>query len=119
MPYKFTRSHPLQQITQRNKGRERFVAKQRGGCPALASSHIFQVSAAFLHSSYHTFFCATNPLSRIIVTLVWLFWPIRISNLSLQVALTLLIEIQNAFPVGPLCVSVNIYFDNTITDCIV
>ena len=57
-----------------------------------------------------------DPDSRIVKFLVWFLGSIRVTDLSLQISLVLLVEQPQSVPVGPLSVGVDIHLDDSIVD---
>jgi len=62
----------------------------------------------------HGFLSSSDPNPGIVVLLVGLVLSIRISNLSLKVTLVLLVEQPQTVPVSPLCVCVDVHFDDSV-----
>ena len=57
-----------------------------------------------------------DPDSGIVKFLVWFLGSIRVTDLSLQISLVLLVEQPQSVPVGPLSVGVDVHLDDSIVD---
>mmetsp|Transcript_39137 Transcript_39137/g.103914 ORF Transcript_39137/g.103914 Transcript_39137/m.103914 type:complete len:228 (+) Transcript_39137:352-1035(+) len=71
-----------------------------------------EVDTAFPHTVHHGQLSLSQPLSRVVMTLVGLVSTVRVSNLCLKVPLLLLVEILDSLPICPLGVSVHVHFHN-------
>merc|ERR1712232_495370 len=78
-----------------------------------ASSDVVEIGAAFLDALDHGELRFTNPLTRVVVALVWLIRSIWVADLSLKVALLGLVKVEQTLPVRPLGVSVHVHLHNT------
>mmetsp|Transcript_22783 Transcript_22783/g.41551 ORF Transcript_22783/g.41551 Transcript_22783/m.41551 type:complete len:248 (-) Transcript_22783:524-1267(-) len=77
-------------------------------------SEVLQVLAALDHAIAHGHLGFADPLTRIVVALVWLVLALWVAYLTLQVALLGLVELEESLPVSPLSVCVHIHFDNSV-----
>merc|ERR1712039_758786 len=70
---------------------------------------LVQVLVRHTYTVTHGLLAATDPLARVIVALVRLVLTLRVADLALQVAALRLVEFEEAFPIGPLRVSVHVH----------
>mmetsp|Transcript_130347 Transcript_130347/g.316665 ORF Transcript_130347/g.316665 Transcript_130347/m.316665 type:complete len:306 (-) Transcript_130347:343-1260(-) len=67
----------------------------------------------------HRLLAGAQRHARVVILLVWLLGALGVADLSLQVALLSLVELQQALPVGPLCVRVHIHLYHAVGYCLV
>merc|ERR1712059_45020 len=84
----------------------------------VISTHVcsVQIGEALESTLHHRIFCSSDPDAWIVKFLIWLVSSVRISDLSLQVTLVLLVEVFESVPIRPLGVRVNVHLHNTIPD---
>merc|ERR1712194_998285 len=97
------------------------VADKRGECATTASLLRERLLAAKLFEGpldalHHRSLALTEPLAWVVVALVRLVFALGVADLALEIALLGLVEVEQALPVGPLRVGVDVHLDDAMAD---
>ena len=92
------------------------MAIERGAKPLGVAIHAIEILKGTDQALGEGRFASAEPDARIVVFLVRGIWPLRISDLSLQILAILGFVGANAVPKSPLQIGVEVHFDRAIAD---